>query len=69
MVHESLLTATAYASGSHPRRVFSPDYLLTGFFTPVTEWLATELDELRQVLVWYTRGPSQSGNFGTTRYN
>ena len=32
MVHESLLTATAYASGSHPRRVFSPDYLLTGFF-------------------------------------
>jgi hypothetical protein len=32
MVHESLPTATKYAFGSHPHRVFSISYLLTGFF-------------------------------------
>ena len=32
MVHESLPTATKYAFGSHPRRVFSISYQITGFF-------------------------------------
>jgi hypothetical protein len=32
MVHESVATATLYASRSHPRRVFSFSYELTGFF-------------------------------------
>jgi hypothetical protein len=32
MVHESVPTATSYAFGSHPRRVFSIRYLLPGFF-------------------------------------
>jgi hypothetical protein len=32
MVHESVPTTTYYAFGSHPHRVFSIIYLLTGFF-------------------------------------
>jgi hypothetical protein len=32
MVHESVPTATKHAFRSHPRRVFSISYLLTGFF-------------------------------------
>jgi hypothetical protein len=32
MVHESLPTTTTTLFGSHPRRVFSISYLLTGFF-------------------------------------
>jgi len=32
MVLESVPTATLYAFGSHPRRVFSFSYELTGFF-------------------------------------
>src|SRR5262249_40528305 len=32
MDHEFVPTATCYAFGSHPRRVFSITYLLTGFF-------------------------------------
>jgi hypothetical protein len=32
MVHESVPTATSYAFGSYPRRVFSIRYLLIGFF-------------------------------------
>jgi hypothetical protein len=38
MVHESLLTTTSYASGSHPRRVFSLRYPLTGFFHAKGRW-------------------------------
>jgi hypothetical protein len=32
MVHEYVPTATKHAFQSHPRRVFSISYLLTGFF-------------------------------------
>ena len=32
MVHEPVPTTTKHAFGSHPRRVFSISYLLTGFF-------------------------------------
>ena len=32
MVHESLPPATSYTLGSHPRRVFSIRYVLTGYF-------------------------------------
>jgi len=32
MVHESVPATTSYAFRSHPRRVFSISYLLTGFF-------------------------------------
>jgi len=32
MVHESVPTTTCYAFGSHPHRVFSIRYVLTGYF-------------------------------------
>ena len=36
MVHELVPTATFYAYGRHPRRVFAISYSLTGFFTAVS---------------------------------
>jgi hypothetical protein len=54
MVHEPVPTTTKHAFGSHPRRVFSISYLLTGFFHGANEGL-NPVGDANQTIIVFSR--------------